>query len=122
MPDKLETGNVHEVPLDLRIEVSLKAGKPAFLYFYSDGCHICQQQKPVIDKLEASFSDAISFIRIDGLDTARDSQRFRGNRFSNYGYDIGQSLKRRIYLRAFRWFYRRTTLGASLSSSAMRNG
>ena len=118
MPDRLETGNVPAEDLDLRIEVSLKAGKPAFLYFYSDGCHICQQQKPVIDKLEASFSDAISFIRIDGLDRPETVKDFAVTGFPTMVMISGKALNGGYIYERFVGFTDELTLGASLSSSA----
>jgi thiol-disulfide isomerase/thioredoxin/uncharacterized membrane protein YphA (DoxX/SURF4 family) len=47
------------------IEASLDAGKPAFLFFYSDGCAACQAQKPIIDNLEQEFAGQVTFMRFD---------------------------------------------------------
>ena len=52
-------------PIFAAIDSSLIAGKPAFLYFYIDGCGDCALQKPIIDSLELDYASRITFIRID---------------------------------------------------------
>ena len=39
--------------------------KPVFLFFYTDWCHFCQEQKPIIDELEQEYADKIAFIRVN---------------------------------------------------------
>ena len=47
---------------------TLEADKPTFVYFYADGCHYCQLEKPIIDELEQEYSEKIAFVRISGPD------------------------------------------------------
>ena len=42
--------------------------KPVFLFFYTDWCHFCQEQKPIIDELEQEYADKIAFILTCGGD------------------------------------------------------
>jgi rhodanese-related sulfurtransferase len=36
-----------------------------FLFFYTDWCHFCQQQLPIIDELEMEYAGKTAFIRIN---------------------------------------------------------
>ena len=44
---------------------TLLNNKPVFLFFYTDWCHFCQQQKPIIDELEQEYANKIAFIRVN---------------------------------------------------------
>ena len=46
--------------------VDILSQKPVFLFFYTDWCHFCQEQKPIIDALEEEYREEIAFIRING--------------------------------------------------------
>jgi len=50
--------------LSKRIDELLAEGKPVFLFFYSDWCDFCQEQKPIIDELETGYNGSIAFIRV----------------------------------------------------------
>lgn len=58
-------GGSAQSPIYADIDNSLRVGKPAFLYFYLEGCGDCEQQKPMIDKLERDYESQIAFIRVD---------------------------------------------------------
>lgn len=47
------------------IHDSVAQGEPVFLYFYLDGCVICEWQKPIIDDLHIQFEDSITFVQVD---------------------------------------------------------
>ena len=53
-----------EQSLYTEIDDFLKSGKPVFLFFYTDGCHFCHQQEPIIDELEREYREKITFIRL----------------------------------------------------------
>jgi putative oxidoreductase len=62
----LDPGNL-EIPLTAKSDRDLANGMPVLVYFYSDECHYCQQEKPIIDELETTYGDRVSFVRIDTL-------------------------------------------------------
>jgi rhodanese-related sulfurtransferase len=39
--------------------------KHVFLFFYTDWCHFCHQQMPIIDELEKEYAGKLAFIRIN---------------------------------------------------------
>ena len=44
---------------------ALLADKPVFLFFYSDWCHYCHEQVPIIDELEQEYDRRVAFLRIN---------------------------------------------------------
>ncbi len=54
-----------DASLNARIDSALKEGKPVLLFFYTEGCPDCEQQKPIIRELEDEYSDRVVFIWID---------------------------------------------------------
>ena len=58
-------GGIAQSPIYAGIDNSLRAGKPALLYFYIDGCGDCELQKPIIDNLEQEYESKIGFVRVD---------------------------------------------------------
>jgi uncharacterized membrane protein YphA (DoxX/SURF4 family) len=42
--------NTPKSPLYTQINDAFESGKKAFLYFYREGCHYCEEQAPIIDK------------------------------------------------------------------------
>lgn len=48
-----------------RIDESLEDGKPVFVYFYIEGCGECEEQKPVIHRLEELYGDGVTFVQVD---------------------------------------------------------
>jgi len=58
--------NIETLPdednVELRIDNSLAAGKPVFLYFYLDECNYCQQEEVVLEELKEEYSEKIEFI------------------------------------------------------------
>jgi uncharacterized membrane protein YphA (DoxX/SURF4 family)/thiol-disulfide isomerase/thioredoxin len=52
-------------PVYADIDKVLRAGKPALVYFYIEGCGDCELQKPIIDKLEQEYESKIAFVRVD---------------------------------------------------------
>ena len=63
------------------IDDALENDKTVFLLFYTDWCHFCQQQKPVIDELEQEYSDEITFIRVNIEDNPSTRDEFNVNGF-----------------------------------------
>jgi len=51
--------------IDSKIDMALEQGKPAFLFFYLEGCGACENEKPIISALESDYKDRIVFIHID---------------------------------------------------------
>jgi len=47
------------------INNSLISGKPLFIYAYSDECHYCQKQKPIIDALDEEYGGGVTFVRMN---------------------------------------------------------
>jgi thiol-disulfide isomerase/thioredoxin len=52
--------------LERVVDAALASGRPVFLYFYAEWCYYCQQERPIVDALEAMFVDAVVVIRVDG--------------------------------------------------------
>ncbi|HIE31034.1 MAG TPA: hypothetical protein EYP67_01455, partial [Methanosarcinales archaeon] len=52
-------------PLISNIDDILADGKPVFLFFYTDWCHFCHQQMPIVDELEEEYAEKLAFIRIN---------------------------------------------------------
>ena len=48
-----------------RINSSLEQGKPVLLVFYLAGCGECEEQKPIIEEMEQTYQENISFVYID---------------------------------------------------------
>ncbi|MCL7412973.1 MAG: thioredoxin domain-containing protein [ANME-2 cluster archaeon] len=64
----LITGTVTaETPQTLKAKINsnLDNNTPVFVYFYSDKCHFCQEQSPIVNILEESYSDNIAFIYVN---------------------------------------------------------
>jgi uncharacterized membrane protein YphA (DoxX/SURF4 family)/thiol-disulfide isomerase/thioredoxin len=54
-----------EMSLRREIDSALEQGKPAFLFFYIEGCPPCEEQKPVINELMQEYSRHVVFMDID---------------------------------------------------------
>jgi thiol-disulfide isomerase/thioredoxin/uncharacterized membrane protein YphA (DoxX/SURF4 family) len=62
----LETSTLlSQVSLDTKVDSTLKSGRPAFLYFYSEACPYCKRQKPIIDELAVEYAGSIDFVRVE---------------------------------------------------------
>jgi thiol-disulfide isomerase/thioredoxin len=48
-----------------KINTSLNNNIPVFVYFYSENCHFCQEQSPIVNKLEENYSNNIAFIYVN---------------------------------------------------------
>ncbi len=72
----LSTDNESITTSQERIDTAIDSKKPAFLFFYADWCHFCQEQKPIIDKLEKTYAEDITFLRIDGQEELQLSKDF----------------------------------------------
>ena len=48
-----------------KINTSLNNNIPVFVYFYSGNCHFCQEQSPIVNKLEENYSNNIAFIYVN---------------------------------------------------------
>lgn len=48
-----------------KINASLNNNIPVFVYFYSGNCHFCQEQSPIVNKLEDNYSGNIAFIYVN---------------------------------------------------------
>jgi len=64
------------VSLDAQISTALESNEAAFLFFYTDWCGFCKQQKPVLDALEPEFSDDIAIIRVNADENRQAMQQF----------------------------------------------
>ncbi|MBW6519352.1 MAG: conjugal transfer protein TraF [ANME-2 cluster archaeon] len=51
--------------LNAKINSNLNNNTPVFVYFYSDYCHFCQEQSPIVKKLEENYSRNIAFIYVN---------------------------------------------------------
>jgi len=54
-----------ETSLRREIDSALAQGKPAFLFFYIEGCPPCEEQKPAITALMQEYSHRVAFMDID---------------------------------------------------------
>lgn len=54
-----------EMSLRREIDSALEQGKPAFLFFYIEGCPPCEEQKPVITELMQEYGHRVAFMDID---------------------------------------------------------
>jgi len=48
-----------------KINTNLNNNIPVFVYFYSDNCYFCQEQSPIVNKLEENYSYNIAFIYVN---------------------------------------------------------
>jgi thiol-disulfide isomerase/thioredoxin len=55
-------------------EVCQENGKPIIYFFGSEGCSHCRWEKPILEKVVASFKDKISYH--ENIDTAKDQDVF----------------------------------------------
>ena len=39
--------------------------KPVFLFFYTDWCPFCDEQRPIIDELEQEYGEKVTFVRVN---------------------------------------------------------
>ncbi len=62
------TNPFDETPLSPRIDEILGENRSVFLFFYTDTCGYCQDQKPVLDELSENYSEKIEFIYINKAD------------------------------------------------------
>jgi len=74
--DDSSTSNSSDNSLSSEIDRLLNANKPVFLFFYTDWCHFCQQQKPVIDDLEQEYADKITFIHANAEENPQAIDKF----------------------------------------------
>lgn len=51
--------------LKAKINSNLDNYTPVFVYFYSDYCHFCQEQSPIVNILEEDYSGNITFIYVN---------------------------------------------------------
>jgi alpha-tubulin suppressor-like RCC1 family protein/uncharacterized protein YkwD/plastocyanin/thiol-disulfide isomerase/thioredoxin/uncharacterized membrane protein YphA (DoxX/SURF4 family) len=58
------------------IRDTIEVGRPEFVFFYSDTCHYCQQEKPVINELEQEYHEKIDFVRISGPDNPQAMEEY----------------------------------------------
>ena len=56
------------IDIETAIDQSLKDDKPAFLFFYSNSCRYCQDQKSVLDELSINYGEKIEFINVNNTD------------------------------------------------------
>jgi thioredoxin 1 len=71
------TVNSTDTKLEPEIDSSPEIVKPMFLYFYSEGCHYCQQEKPIIDELEGEYGDRMAFIHIEARDNRQKVDQYK---------------------------------------------
>ena len=57
-----------------RVRSLLEAGRKVFLYFYTDGCQYCNQQKPAIEDLRNNLPESLAFVPLDAS-TSRDAMK-----------------------------------------------
>jgi cysteine-rich repeat protein len=67
--------------IDALIDDSLRMGKPVFLFFYTDWCHYCKKQKPIVDELEEAFGEDVEFLRVDAEEHRDAMKEFGVNGF-----------------------------------------
>ena len=58
-----------QIQTDIPSIDNLDSATPVLLFFHADWCRYCQEQKPIIDELEAEYGDRISFIRVDSTNS-----------------------------------------------------
>jgi parallel beta-helix repeat protein len=94
--------------------------KPVFLFFYADGCYLCQRQKPIIDELEQEYADKINFIRINGEQNPQMTEEFGVDAFPAMFLIADKNEEGYVY-QQFRCFTEKTELRDS-TTHALTSG
>ena len=63
--------------LSCEIENTLNSSKFALVFFYTEWCLFCQEQKPIIDELEQEYAGNIDFIRVDAENNSEAANEFK---------------------------------------------
>ena len=71
--------------------------KPVFLFFYTDWCHPCQEQKPIIDQLEQEYSEEVTFVRINGEENPQMMEEFGVESFPAMFLIVGENEEGYVY-------------------------
>jgi len=58
-------GGATQSPIYARIDDSLEDGKPVFVYFYIEGCGECEEEKPVMNRLEEVYGDRMTYFWVN---------------------------------------------------------
>jgi len=87
--------------------------KPVFLFFYTDWCHFCQEQKPIIDDLEQEYADKVAFIRVNAEENPQAMNEFGVTGFPAMFLIVDKNVFGYVY-QEFRGFTEKETLEESL--------
>ncbi|MBE0415998.1 MAG: conjugal transfer protein TraF [Dehalococcoidia bacterium] len=77
--------------IDSKIDRALEQGKPAFLFFYREGCGACEDQKPIISVLESEYGDRIVFILVDYREEALAVSEFEVDKIPTMFLIVGKN-------------------------------
>lgn len=82
---------------DFQSEV-LESKIPVVVYFYSDGCRLCDTFKPMLDSVEEKYRKSIKFVKIARLKNRELASRYNINKspaviFFNEGIEVSAKLK-----------------------------
>ncbi|HKZ94389.1 MAG TPA: thioredoxin domain-containing protein [Candidatus Bathyarchaeia archaeon] len=99
--------------LSPKIDPVLNSGKMAFVYFYTDWCHYCAKQTPIVNEFETLYKDEVVFIRVNGDENTQVLGEFGVNGFPTMLLIFEKSAKGYLY-RDFRGFNTESTLKASI--------
>ncbi|MCL7475495.1 MAG: thioredoxin domain-containing protein [ANME-2 cluster archaeon] len=100
--------------LNTKINSNLNNNTPVFVYFYSDYCHFCQEQSPIVKKLENNYSSNIAFMYVNLDDNPLAGLEFNVTTVPIMVLIIGKDeIQRFVYLE-FRGLTNSTVLNNSL--------
>lgn len=108
--------------LDYEITDNLNNNIPVFVYFYTDWCHFCQQQSPIIDELESDYAGRIAFIRINKDESPQAAAEFGVDAIPNMFLITKEDETGQIIYKNFRGLINKTLLNSNMEQVIARSG
>ncbi|MDF1557450.1 MAG: thioredoxin family protein [ANME-2 cluster archaeon] len=103
--------------LSVEINTNLNNNIPVFVYFYSDFCHFCQEQTPIINELEVNYFSKIAFIHINLDENFQDGIEFNVSRVPTTLLITDKDERGKFVYQKFQGVKNSTTLSSSFDQA-----
>ncbi|MCK4365653.1 MAG: DUF2341 domain-containing protein, partial [Thermoplasmatales archaeon] len=86
-----------EINVETEIDQSLNNGKSTLLFFYSNGCGYCQDQKPVLTDLSESYADELDIVYLHNNENPNNFDRYNVKSYPTMFLVVGKDKDGYIY-------------------------